>query len=265
MGYKKKLIFDVLTIFPCMFSGPLTESIIKRAQEKKVIQINLHNLRDYTQDKHRLTDDYAYGGGAGMIMKPEPIFGGVKKILDERTKGKKKIKLSDIRIILMSPQGKQFNQKMAEELKSARCLIFICGHYKGVDARVKTLITDEISIGEYVLTGGELPAMVVIDAVTRLIPKAVNRLESVRKDSYSGRLLDYPHYTRPEVFKNLKVPEVLLSGNHSRIKKWRKIEAVKNTFYNKPELLEKIRKSKEEKEILAGIKLAYKKEKKVEP
>ena len=262
MSYKNKLIFDVLTIFPDMFTGPLTESIIKRAQEKKIVQINLHNLRNYTTDKHCLTDDYAYGGGAGMIMKPEPIFYGVEKILAERTKGKKKIKLNDIRIVLMSPRGKQFTQGLAKELKSVKCLILICGHYKGVDERVKTLITDEISIGDYILTGGELPAMVLIDAVSRLIPKVVRRQESVKKDSFSGRLLDYPHYTRPKSFRNLKVPAVLLSGNHSRIIKWRKTEALKNTFAQKPVLLDKIRKSKEEKKILAGFKLTSKKKNK---
>ncbi|MCK4532257.1 tRNA (guanosine(37)-N1)-methyltransferase TrmD [bacterium] len=262
MNYKNKLIFDVLTIFPDMFTGPLTESIIKRAQEKKIVQINLHNLRNYTTDKHCLTDDYAYGGGAGMIMKPEPIFCGVEKILAERTKGEKKIKPSDIRVVLMSPRGKQFTQGLAKKLKTAKCLILICGHYKGVDERVKALITDEISIGNYVLTGGELPAMVLIDAVTRLIPKVVRKQESVKKDSFSGRLLDYPHYTRPESFRGLKVPEVLLSGNHSRIEKWRKIEALKNTFAQKPELLGKIRKSKEEKKILAGFKLTSEKKNK---
>ena len=162
----------------------------------------------------------------------------------------------------MSPQGKQFTQGLAEELKSAKCLILICGHYKGVDERVKTLITDEISIGDYVLTGGELPAMVLIDAVTRLITKVVRKQESVKKDSFSGRLLDYPHYTRPESFRGLKVPEVLLSGNHSRIEKWNKTEALKNTFAQKPGLLEKIRKSKEEKKILAGFKLTSEKKNK---
>lgn len=250
------MIIDILTTFPDMFVGPFAESIIKRAQDKKIVQINIHNLRDYARDKHRLTDDYPYGGGAGMIMKPEPIFYGVEKILSDRTKGKGKIKSKDVRVILMSPQGELFTQKKAKELRFAKCLILICGHYRGVDERVKTIITDEISIGDYVLTGGELPVMVVVDAVARLLPKVIKCQESARRDSFYGRFLDYPHYTRPVLFRDLRVPAILLSGNHSQIKKWRKEEAIRNTLYNKPELLKKVRLAKEEKEILAKIKLS---------
>jgi len=243
---KPKLQIDVITIFPQMFEGVIQESILKRAQHKNIVRINIHNLRDFALDKHSTVDDRPYGGGAGMVLKAEPIFRAVEKILS-RAKGK-----SRVRIILLTPQGQTFNQAKAKEFSKERHLLFICGHYEGVDERVKeNLITDEISIGDYVLTGGELPAMIIIDSLVRLLPGVLHKKESFENDSFYQGLLDYPHYTRPRKFRGIFVPELLLSGDHSRIRKWRRQKALENTLNKRPDLLKKIRLSLEDQKILA--------------
>jgi len=207
--------FNIITIFPEIFDSYFNESIIKRAQDKKKIKINIHNLRDYTKDKHKSVDDKPYGGGPGMVMMVEPIYKAIKKI----KKGKAKV-------ILFSPKGKTFDQKMANRYSKLDNLIMVCGRYEGVDERVKKFVDEEVSIGDYVLTGGEIPAMIVVDAVTRLIPGVI-AIESLKEESFSlekelkHAKYEYPQYTRPENFNNLKVPKVLLSGNHKKIKQWR--------------------------------------------
>ncbi|MBI4651537.1 tRNA (guanosine(37)-N1)-methyltransferase TrmD [Candidatus Desantisbacteria bacterium] len=222
---------DILTIFPEMFTGPFNSSIVKRACEKKLLEINIHNLRDYTSDKHKVTDDVPYGGGPGMVMKPEPVFRAVRA-LGGRRAGK--------RIILLCPQGRIFDQEKAKELAGEKEILFICGHYEGFDERVREyLITDEISIGDYVLTGGELAGMVVVDAITRLIPGVIGDKRSNQEESFSENMLDFPCYTRPEDFEGMKVPEVLLSGNHAEILKWRLDNRLKNTCKKRPDLLKK--------------------------
>lgn len=220
---------DVITIFPKMFSPVLNESIIKRAQAKGLLKIKIHNLRDYSKDKHRKIDDRPFGAGPGMVFQPEPIFRAVESI---------KARAKKPRVILLSPQGKRLDHKLAKKLSRYKHLILICGHYEGVDERVRRkLLTDEVSIGDYVLTCGELPAMVLIDAVTRLIPKVLGKLESTHFESFSQDLLEYPQYTRPSVFRGMKVPEVLLSGNHKLIEKWRRDKALEITRKNRPDLL----------------------------
>lgn len=223
---------DIITIFPKIFHAYLTEGIIKRALEKAILEVNIYNLRDFTRDKHRTVDDYPYGGGAGMVMKPEPFFTAVETICQEKDKR---------RVILLSPAGRKFDQDMATELsRETKRLIFLCGRYEAVDERVRTgLADDEVSIGDYVLSGGELPALVIIDAVTRLMPEALGDGRSAEIESFSWGILDYPHYTRPPVFRGLKVPEVLLSGNHSEIQRWRRKEALRRTLHIRPELLKK--------------------------
>lgn len=246
---KTKMHIDVITIFPQMLERIIKESILKRAQQKNIVKINIHNLRDFALDKHSIVDDYSYGGGAGMVLKPEPIFCAVEKIVSNR-KGKRKV-----RIILLTPQGQTFNQAKAKELSQEEHLLFICGHYEGVDERVKeNLITDEISIGDYVLTGGELPAMVIIDSLVRILPGVLNKRESFENDSFYQGLLDYPHYTRPQRFREKSVPALLLSGNHSQIKKWRRQKALKNTLNKRSDLLEKITLSVEDQKILKELK-----------
>ncbi|NQT07051.1 MAG: tRNA (guanosine(37)-N1)-methyltransferase TrmD [Candidatus Omnitrophica bacterium] len=218
---------DVLTIFPDMFGCVLNESIIKRARSSGRVKIDVHNLRRWTRDRHKSVDDKPFGGGAGMVMKPDPIFKAVDKL-------KKKTS----RIVLLTPQGKTLNQRVAKRLAKAKHLILICAHYEGVDERVrKNLATDEVSIGDYILTCGELPAMVLIDSVTRLIPGVLGHKDSAKFESFEDNLLEHPQYTRPAVYKGLKVPEVLLSGNHGKIKEWRKVEAVKRTKKRRPDLI----------------------------
>ena len=239
---------DVFTIFPEMFTGPLSESIIKRARDKGIVEINIHNIRDFTCDKHRVTDDYPYGGGVGMVMKPEPIFRGVESVMGA-------VEGARPRIILMSPQGRTFTQELAKEFAGEPHLIFICGHYEGVDERVREfLATDEVSIGDYVLTGGELPAMVVIDAVVRLVPGVLKEGESFVSDSFYNGLLDFPHYTRPQDFRGMKVPEVLLSGDHEKVRRWRRKESLRRTLLRRPELLERAHLSEEDKRLLQEVK-----------
>ena len=236
---------DIVTLFPEMFAGPFGESIIKRAVERGLVEIYLHNLRDYGLGRHRQVDDYPYGGGPGMILRVEPLFAAVEEV-------KTRIGREDIPVILLSPQGRLFNQEVAEELAQQPNLILICGHYEGVDERVREhLVTDELSIGDYILTGGELPAMVVVDAVVRLLPGALGAEEGAREDSYAMGLLEYPQYTRPREFRGWTVPEILLSGNHAEIAKWRLEQALKRTRERRPDLLEKL--SEEERKRLGLV------------
>lgn len=214
-----------------MFTGPFDESIIKRAREKGIIEINLINIRDYTTDKHNTADDTPYGGGAGMVMKVEPIYRAWQDLHKKR---------GEVPVIMLSPQGRPLDQELVKDLSQEQGLILLCGHYEGIDERVKDLIvTDEISIGDYVLTGGELAAMVVVDAVARMIPGVLGDQESMIEDSFYNGLLDYPDYTRPREFMGLEVPEVLLSGNHGAIERWRRKEALKRTYLRRPDLLQK--------------------------
>ena len=219
---------DMFTLFPGMFQGPFTESILKRAQERGLLSIALHNIRDATTDKHHIVDDYPYGGGAGMVMKPEPIFTSVESVYEGGP------------IILLTPRGRLFNQQIAHELAQESRISLLCGHYEGIDERVhQHLVTDEISIGDYVLTGGELAAMVVVDAVVRLIP-GVLAGESTQEESHSSGLLEYPHYTRPPEFRGWRVPEILLSGHHEQIARWRRKEALRLTRELRADLFEKV-------------------------
>lgn len=221
---------DILTLFPGMFRGPFEESIVKRAMEKSLVEIHLHNIRDFSTDKHRTVDDYPFGSGPGMVMKPEPLFTAVESL--ELPPGAP--------VVLLSPQGRLFRQEVAEELAAQERLVLICGHYEGVDERVREhLITDELSIGDYVLTGGEIPAMVVVDSVVRLLPGAVGSKESIRTDSLSSGLLQYPLYTRPADFRGWRVPDVLLSGNHQEIARWRRRQSLLRTLERRPDLLER--------------------------
>jgi len=225
-----------------MFVGPLQESILKRAQEMGRLSIAIHNIRDYATDKHHITDDTPYGGGGGMVMKPEPIFRAVEAILGVGSLlpklGERSGTGASIPIILLTPQGRLFTQQVAQELAGHERLALICGHYEGVDERVRIgLATDEISIGDYVLTGGELAAIVIIDAVARLLPGVLGAPAAAEDDSYATGLLEYPHYTRPPVFRELAVPPVLLSGDHAEISRWRRREAIRRTWLRRPDLL----------------------------
>lgn len=217
---------DVLTLFPGMFSGPLDESIVKRAREAGILQLGIHNLRDWTHDRHKTVDDRPFGGGPGMLLKPEPIFEAVEHLSDERTQ-----------VVLLCPQGRKFDQASARELAQKEHLLLVCGSYEGFDERIReALADDELSIGDFVLTNGALPAMVVIDAVTRLLPGVLGDDESSRDESFSQGLLEYPHYTRPADFRGMKVPEVLLSGNHAEIARWREQQARLRTARRRPDL-----------------------------
>lgn len=230
------LRFDILTLFPSMFEGPFHSSIIQRARSRGLIAIGIHNIRDYTTDRHHTADDYPYGGGAGMVMKPGPIFAAVEATLAEARASNPGLERSDV--ILLTPQGRLFRQSMAEELSRHQHLVLICGHYEGVDERVREhLVTDEISIGDYVLTGGEIPAMVIVDAVTRLVPGVLGSQESAFEESHASGLLEYPQYTRPPVFRGWAVPDVLLSGNHEAIARWRRQQALLRTLRRRPDLL----------------------------
>lgn len=234
--------FDVLTLFPEMFKI-LNESIIGRAKEKKLININLINIRDFSKDKHKKVDDTIYGGGAGMLIKPDVVYDSFCSVRSDKSK-----------VIYMSPQGKVLCQEKVEELSKEEHLIILCGHYEGIDNRVLDKIVDEeISIGDYVLTGGEIPAMVLIDSVSRYIDGVLSN-GSTEEESFSKGILEYPQYTRPEIFEGMEVPEVLKSGHHENIKKWRRKEALKNTFYKRPELLEKQDLTEEERKYIESLK-----------
>jgi tRNA (guanine37-N1)-methyltransferase len=219
---------DVLTLFPEMFSGPLDASIVKRARAGGLLDLRVHNLRDYTHDRHKTVDDKPFGGGPGMLLKPEPIFEAVEALSGEHTK-----------VILLTPAGRTFSQQIARELSNEKHLLFLCGSYEGFDERIREhLADDELSIGDFVLTNGALPAMVIIDAVARLLPGALGDEQSASDESFSHGFLEYPHYTRPADFRGMKVPEVLLSGNHAEIEKWRKEQARKRTAERRPDLLQ---------------------------
>ncbi|TDI83552.1 MAG: tRNA (guanosine(37)-N1)-methyltransferase TrmD [Caldithrix sp.] len=227
----------VVTAFPKLVRGPLDESIIKRAVGKEIVSIKILDLRDFTNDKHKQVDDYPYGGGAGMILKPEPFFRAVEHIKAQEV-------LENPSVILMTPQGKSYTQDRAKSLARESDLIFLCGHYKGIDERVREyLVTEEISIGDYVLTGGELAAAVVIDSVVRLLPGAIGDFDSARSDSFENGLLDCPYYTRPESYRGMKVPQILLSGHHAEIEKWRKDKSLEHTEIRRADLLGNIVKS----------------------
>ena len=237
--------FDILTLFPGMFQGPLEESILKRARESGRLSVALHNIRDYATDKHNITDDAPYGGGGGMVMKPEPIFGAVEAVLarDEA-----------VPIILLSPQGRLFSQSVAVELSRQQRVLLICGRYEGVDERVRQhLATDEISIGDYVMTGGELAAMVVVDAITRLLPGVLGDPAAPFEDSHAADLLEGPHYTRPATFRGWGVPEVLLSGDHGAVARWRHEQSLRRTLERRPDLLERADLSEQDRGFLAGL------------
>jgi tRNA (guanine37-N1)-methyltransferase len=219
---------DVLTLFPAMFAGPLDESIIARARRAGLLELNIHDLRNWAHDRHRTVDDKPFGGGPGMLLKPEPIFEAVEALARPQT-----------RVVLLSPAGRRFNQAIARELCGLEDLMLVCGHYEGFDERIRErLAHDELSIGDYVLTNGALPAMVVVDAVTRLLPGALGHDESATEESFSNNLLEYPQYTRPAEFRGMKVPEVLLSGNHAEIARWRAEQARQRTRERRPDLLE---------------------------
>ncbi|WP_297445741.1 tRNA (guanosine(37)-N1)-methyltransferase TrmD [Desulfurobacterium sp.] len=242
--------FDVLTVLPGLFSGFLTEGVIGRAIKSGKVSVKIHNLRDFTTDRHRVVDDVPYGGGPGMVLKPEPIFRAFDHICEER--GKKPY------VILTEPWGETFTQKKAIELSKKENILIICGRYEGVDERVKAIVDEEISIGNYVLTGGELPGMVIMDAVIRLIPGVLGSRESLEADSFSDRgLMGYPNYTRPVEYRGMKVPEILLSGHHKKIELWRKEKSIEKTYLRNPSLIEKLLKdgkfSKEEERIVREV------------
>jgi tRNA (guanine37-N1)-methyltransferase len=240
--------FDVFTLFPAIFDSPLKESILKRAIDAGLLEVYLHNIRDYTTDKHHITDDYPYGGGGGMVMKPEPVFAAVESVLGIRNQQ------SAIPIILLTPQGRSFNQAVAWELSKFDRVALICGRYEGFDERIREqLVTDEISIGDYVLTGGELAALVIVDAVIRLKPGVLGDPGGPLDDSHSTGLLEYPHYTRPPEFRGWKVPEVLLSGDHARIDRWRREQSLKRTLARRPDLLSQAKLSDADRALLARL------------
>ena len=259
---------DIITIFPDFFRGPLDFGIVRRAREAGLVKIDIHDLRAFTRDRHRTVDDRPFGGGAGMVLKPEPIFECVEQF---KLAPRAERVTSNQSVVLLSAQGKRFDQKLASELAGLQRLVLICGRYEGVDERVGTHLADrEISIGDYVLSGGELGAAVIIDAVARLIPGAVGNEASTRQESFfagpelgetsgpsstcaSGGLLDYPHFTRPADFRGIKVPEVLVNGNHEDIKRWRRRSALEKTLQNRPDLLDQVKLSKEDKDLLAEV------------
>lgn len=245
--------FDVLTLFPEMFDI-LNESIIGRAKEKGLINVNLINIRDFSKNKHKKVDDTPYGGGAGMVIQPDVVYDAYKSVIKNNDKSGLDEKSKKTKVIYMSPQGKKLDQQKVEELSKQEHLILLCGHYEGIDQRVlDTIVDEEISIGDYVLTGGELPAMVLIDSVSRYV-EGVLKDGSTTEESFSQGLLEYPQYTRPEIFEEQQVPEVLLSGNHQMIDKWRREQSLKRTLEKRPDLLEKVDLSDEDKKILEKIK-----------
>jgi tRNA (guanine37-N1)-methyltransferase len=234
---------DILTLFPDMVEAVLDASIMGRARAKGLLDIRVVNLRDYTEGRHKVADDYPYGGGAGMVLKPEPVFRAVD---DLRAQGE------DPRLVLMSPQGRLFTQAVAEEFAAEpRRVVFLCGHYEGMDERVRIgLAVEELSVGDYVLTGGELAALIVVDAAARLVPGVLGDHHSAEADSFAGSLLDHPHYTRPPVFRDMEVPEILRSGNHQAIQAWRRAQAILSTFAKRPDLLERAELTPEDRQVL---------------
>jgi tRNA (guanine37-N1)-methyltransferase len=235
---------DILTLFPEFFESPLHQSMLRRAQALGKVSFRVLNLRDYARDRHKVADDRPFGGGPGMVMKPEPLVTAIRRVREEDP---------DTRVIMLSPSGRLFDQETAAELAAAPGLLLICGHYEGMDERVRHFIDDEISIGDFVLTGGEIPALVVVDAVTRLIPGVLGNDAATEEESFQTGLLEYPHYTRPRDFEGLTAPEVLLSGDHARIARWRREQALKRTQALRPDLLEKAPLSSEDREFLARL------------
>ena len=243
------LRLDIFTLFPAWFETPLQQSVIGRALEQHIIKVKIHDIRAFTNDKHKVVDDYPYGGGGGMVLKMEPMFAAVEGVLDSFPPESKPP------VILLTPQGRTFDHEKALELISQGTIILICGHYEGVDERIREhLVTDEISIGDYVLSGGEAAAMVLIEAVGRLAPGVLGNRNAAENDSFATGLLEHPHYTRPEVFRNWEVPEVLLSGDHERIARWRRKESLRRTFLRRPDLLTKFKYSPEDQQFLKEIK-----------
>jgi len=237
--------FDILSIFPEMFESPFSSSLIKKALDRHIIDVRLHDIRGYAVDKHRMTDDYPYGGGGGMVMKVEPVARALDDIVSEE---------SDCRVILMTPQGEPFSQKIAEDLARCNHIVIICGHYEGIDERIsENLVDREISIGDYVLTGGELPAMILVDAISRLVPNVLGNNESALFDTFATGLLEYPQYTRPQEYRTWTVPEVLLSGDHKKINQWRRKKSLERTLMKRPDLLEKAPLSEEDMRLLEEI------------
>lgn len=244
------MTFDIITIFPSIFHAYLSEGILRKAIERGIVSVRVHNLRDYTTDRHRTVDDYPYGGGPGMVMKPEPFFKAVKAIMSDGIESC---------TILLSPQGEIFNQEKAAMLsRMNKRLILLCGRYEAIDERVRTKLVDmELSIGDYILTGGELPALVIIDSIVRLLPGALGDEESLKEESFTWGILDYPHYTRPVEYEGLRVPDVLLSGHHERIALWRRKEALRRTLKTRPDLLEKAELTDIDRKLILEIKEEY--------
>jgi tRNA (guanine37-N1)-methyltransferase len=248
-GEQNGLHFDIMTLFPGMFAGPFEESIIKRAQEIGLVSIATHNIRDWAPGKHHQCDDKPYGGGGGMVMKPEPIFYAIESVL-----GLAPGDPPPCPIVLLTPQGRPFNQEVAREMARHQRLVLICGRYEGIDERVREhLVTDEISIGDYVLSGGELAAMVIVDAVVRLLPGALGDPGATLNDSHSAGLLEYPHYTRPATFRGWPIPEILVSGHHANLARWRREASLRRTWKRRPDLLEKAPLTAADREFLEGL------------
>jgi tRNA (guanine37-N1)-methyltransferase len=257
--------FEVFTLLPDVFPSYLETSILKRARERGLIDVHVHNIRDYTHDKHHTTDDIPYGGGGGMVMKPEPVFEAIESILElasSHTPPASSLAKHPVGakgepacpIILLTPQGRVFNQTIATELSQYPRIALLCGRYEGIDERIREhLVTDEISIGDYVLTGGELPALILIDAIARLLPNVLGDPTGAEDDSHAMGLLEYPHYTRPPEFRGWNAPDVLLSGDHAKIDKWRREQALLRTFNKRPDMLEKTNLSKEDMKFIEGL------------
>ena len=260
--------FEVFTLLPEIFPPYLDNSIMKRARERGLIDVRVHNIRDYTHDKHHTTDDTPYGGGGGMVMKPEPVFEAIESVLPKEhrddvsaVEGQPQPD-SPIPIILLTPQGRVFNQSIAQELSQYPRIALLCGRYEGIDERIREhLVTDEISIGDYVLTGGELPALILIDAISRLLPDVLGDPTGAEDDSHAMGLLEYPHYTRPPEFRGWKIPEVLLTGAHAKIDKWRREQALLRTLKKRPDMLEKAELTKADLKFLKSLEYEVKNEK----
>jgi tRNA (guanine37-N1)-methyltransferase len=250
--------FEVFTLLPEIFPPYLDSSILQRARQRGLLEVRVHNIREYTHDRHHTTDDTPYGGGGGMVMKPEPVFEAVESVLGPVAAGTQPV---EVPIILLTPQGRVFTQRVAEELSRYERIALLCGRYEGVDERIRQhLVTDEISVGDFVLTGGELPALIVIDAVARLIPEVLGDPTGAEDDSHSMGLLEYPHYTRPPEFRGWKVPEILLSGDHAKIEKWRREQALLRTYNKRPDMLEKKELSEKDLKFVEGLKSKAKEE-----
>jgi tRNA (guanine37-N1)-methyltransferase len=248
--------FEVFTILPEVFPAYLETSIIKRARERGLINVQVHNIRDYTHDKHHMTDDTPYGGGGGMVMKPEPVFEAIESVLGLNSYQTPPGPDSNIPIILLTPQGRVFNQSIAQELSQHPHIALLCGRYEGIDERIREhLVTDEISIGDYVLTGGELPALILIDAIARLLPDVLGDPTGAQDDSHAMGLLEYPHYTRPPEFRSWRAPDILLSGDHAKIEKWRREQSLLRTFKKRPDMIEKAELTKKDLKFIDELKV----------